>query len=61
MKAGDEVIYIGAGFIGFDKNDVSMKIIDIKTFDIRVLYKNRKMLVRNYDIVACESVGCESI
>jgi len=49
-KVGDEVEYVGEGFIGFDKKDTKMKVLDIESRVVRVEYKGEKLLVRKYEI-----------
>jgi len=50
MKIGDKVQYIGKGFLSFDKNDTEMIIVSVEKFDFWVLYKGRKILVRDYEV-----------
>lgn len=52
-KAGDTVIYIGKGFIGYDKENPYMTFIetdDNSPFDVWVEYKGIKMLVMDHEI-----------
>ncbi|MCK5600622.1 hypothetical protein KAR91_02065 [Candidatus Pacearchaeota archaeon] len=47
---GDIVKYIGKGFIRFDSSVTEVKILEIERYDLWVLYKGQKMLVRNCEV-----------
>lgn len=49
-REGDTVKYIGKGFIRFDPSVTEMKILEIERYDLWVLYKGQKMLVRNCEV-----------
>ena len=51
MKVGDKVKYIGKGFLNFDKKITEMVITSIENHNFWVVYKGKKLLVRDYEII----------
>jgi hypothetical protein len=54
MKTGDKVKYIGKGFLGFNKSETTMEVVDVNRFDLVVKYNGTKMLVRKCEVAELE-------
>jgi hypothetical protein len=50
MKPGDAVKYVGKGFLGFDKAETKMVVVEVENFDLLVKYKGNEMLVRKTEV-----------
>lgn len=53
IQPGDQLRYKGKGFLGYDKEDTTMYFVKLNpglAGDYTVKYKDREMVVRNYEV-----------